>query len=147
MTNKNEANISFLLEEKADNEETNEYYNNINLNEMINNMDDLLFTNTNTNTKHNNELLYYVEKNIFYGEDEIYYNEKYTIKDLIKICCYYGIDKTIKASKCKKQDIVATIVFYEGQPENEDVVKQRHNMWAYMTELTSDPKMRMYLLW
>ena len=145
MTNKNEANISFLLEEKADNEETNEYYNNINLDSMINNMDDLLFTNT--NTKHNNELLYYVEKNIFYGEDEIYYNEKYTIKDLIKICCYYGIDKTIKASKCKKQDIVATIVFYEGQPENEDVVKQRHNMWAYMTELTSDPKMRMYLLW
>jgi len=138
MTN-NDANISFLLEEK---DEDNEFYKINNIDDMMN---ELLFTN-NTNNSTNSDLLYYVEKNVFSGEDETYYNEKYTIKDLMKICCYYGIDKNIKASKCKKQDIVATIVFYEGQSENADIVKQRHNMWAYMTELLTDPKMRMYLL-
>ena len=144
MTNKNDANISFLLEEKDENEKE-EHYNNLNLDEMMN---ELLFTNTNTNINNtNSDLLYYVEKGVFSSEDETYYNEKYTIKDLMKICCYYGIDKNIKASKCKKQDIVATIVFYEGQSENVNVVKQRHTMWAYMTELSLDPKMRMYLLW
>uniref|UniRef100_A0A6C0I8J8 Uncharacterized protein n=1 Tax=viral metagenome TaxID=1070528 RepID=A0A6C0I8J8_9ZZZZ len=138
MTN-NDANISFLLEEK---DEDNEFYKINNIDDMMN---ELLFTN-NTNNSTNSDLLYYVEKNVFSGEDETYYNEKYTIKDLMKICCYYGIDKNIKASKCRKQDIVATIVFYEGQSENADIVKQRHNMWAYMTELLTDPKMRMYLL-
>ena len=49
--------------------------------------------------------------------------------------------------KCKKQDIVSTIVFFEGQSENTEIVNRRHNMWAYMTELATDPKMRMYLLW
>ena len=74
-------------------------------------------------------------------------SEKYTLKDLMKICCYYGIDKNIKASKCRKQDIIATIVFFEGQPENAVIVYKRHNMWAYMKELMTDPKMRAYLLW
>jgi len=139
MTNKNEANISFLLEEKEDTEIGNNY--NINLDDMLDGLD---FTNINNNK--NTELLYYVEKSVFSGEDETYYNEKYTVKDLMKICLYYGIDKNIKASKCKKQDIVATIVFFEGQSENAAIVKQRHNMWAYMTELLTDPKMRMYLI-
>jgi hypothetical protein len=65
----------------------------------------------------------------------------------MKICCYYGIDKNIKSSKCKKQDIISTIVFFEGQIENTEIVSKRHNMWAYMTELIADPKMRAYLLW
>lgn len=141
MTRKNEANISFLLEEKEDAGIEDDYNMNLDLDDML-----FINTNINTNINNNNELLYFVEKNVFSGEDETYYNEKYTVKELMKICSYYGIDKNIKASKCKKQDIVSTIVFYEGQSENADIVKQRHNMWAYMTELLSDPKMRMYLL-
>ena len=65
----------------------------------------------------------------------------------MKICCYYGLDKNIKSSKCKKQDIIATIVFFEGQNENAEIVYKRHNMWAYMTELMTDQKMRAYLIW
>ena len=53
--------------------------------------------NTNTNTK----LMYYLEREI-YGDDSFYYNQEYTIKELLKICHYYGIDKDIKAAKCKK---------------------------------------------
>lgn len=139
--NNSNSNIFFLLEEK---EQTD---TNVDLDQLLNEMN---ITNVNTDinlSTNNDSLLYYIEKNVFSGEDEIYYNEKYTIKDLMKICNYYGIDKNIKSAKCKKQDIVSTIVFFEGQSENSEMVNRRHNMWAYMTELTSDPKMRMYLLW
>ena len=157
MDNSN-SNIFFLLEEK-EHADTN-----VDLDQLLNELNaNINRKNTNTNRKNtntnttntnitnldtnNDSLLYYIEKNVFSGEDEIYYNEKYTIKDLMKICNYYGIDKNIKSSKCKKQDIVSTIVFFEGQSENTEIVNRRHNMWAYMTELTADPKMRMYLLW
>jgi hypothetical protein len=133
----NNSNIFFLLEEK---EHTD---TNVDLDQLLNELN----SDTNTTNTNNDSLLYYIEKNVFSGEDEIYYNEKYTIKDLMKICNYYGIDKNIKSSKCKKQDIVSTIVFFEGQVENTELVNKRHNMWAYMTELAADPKMRMYLLW
>ena len=134
-------NISFLLEEKdekqdKEKEEEFDFENFVNL-DLANN--DL--------TYNNSELLYYVEKSVFTNEDETYYSEKYTIKDLMKICCYYGIDKNIKSSKCRKLDIISTIVFFEGQTENAEIVYKRHNMWAYMTELIADPKMRGYLLW
>ena len=145
------SNIFFLLEEK-EHADTN-----VDLDQLLNEMNSNVDTNTtninttNINTTNldtnNDSLLYYIEKNVFSGEDEIYYNEKYTIKDLMKICNYYGIDKNIKSAKCKKQDIVSTIVFFEGQSENSEIVNRRHNMWAYMTELTADPKMRMYLFW
>ena len=140
-------NISFLLEEKDNNDNQNENENEndeFDFSNFINEMDELTKDN---NYNYNSELLYYVEKSVFTNEDETYYSEKYTIKDLMKICCYYGIDKNIKSSKCRKQDIIATIVFFEGQIENANIVYKRHNMWAYMTELIADPKMRAYLLW
>jgi uncharacterized protein YjgD (DUF1641 family) len=70
-----------------------------------------------------------------------------TVKDLLKICQYYGIDKNIKASKCKKQDIISTIVFFESLPENDKIVNKRHKMWACISELLSDPKMKKYIIW
>ena len=70
-----------------------------------------------------------------------------TIKDLLKICQYYGIDKDIKASKCKKQDIISTIVFFESLPENFEIVQKRNKMWIYMSELINDQKMKKYVIW
>ena len=70
-----------------------------------------------------------------------------TVKDLLKICQYYDIDKDIKASKCKKQDIISTIVFFESLPENFKIVNKRHKMWACISELLSDPKMKKYIIW
>jgi hypothetical protein len=93
------------------------------------------------------DLMYFIKKNMYNGNDEMYYNEEYKIKDLMKICQYYGIAKNIKSSKCKKSDIVSTIVYYENCAENYAIVEQRHRMWAYMTELLEDPKMKSFLLW
>jgi hypothetical protein len=94
-----------------------------------------------------NDLSYFIKKNFYTGNDEFYYNEEYKIKDLLKICQYYGIAKNVKASKCKKQDIISTIIYFESLPENYEIVEKRHKIWAYMIELLEDPKMRSYLLW
>ena len=146
-TNTN-TNISFLLEDIEDIEdkdEINKLYSFIDddTNNEIQDVNNI--SNSNSNIKTN--LIYYIEKSVFTCEDETYYNEKYTIKELMKICAYYGIDKDIKSAKCRKMDIIVTIVFFEAQPENAEIVTQRNNMWAYMTELATDPKMRKYLLW
>lgn len=92
------------------------------------------------------DLIYFIKKDFYCGNDEYYYNEEYKLKDLMQICKYYGIAGSVKASKCKKQDVVSTIIYFESISENHDVVFNRHKMWAYMTELLEDPKMRCYLL-
>lgn len=88
-----------------------------------------------------------IEYGLYFSQpntSEIY--QEYTVKDLLKICNYYGIDKDIKSSKCKKQDIIETIVYFENLPENSSIVSKRMKMWTYMTELLLDPKMRQYIL-
>jgi len=92
-------------------------------------------------------LSYFVKKQMYMGNDEFYYDEEYTVKELMKICQYYGIAKNIKSSKCKKSDIISTIIYFENCGENIEIVNNRHKMWAYMTELINDPKMKQYLLW
>lgn len=132
-TNDNE-NIIFLLEEKnVPNgnevdiqkmmEEFNEELNNSDYDSLLNN--DIL----------NQEDL----ETLFYQE--------YTVKDLLKICNYYNIDKDIRSSKCKKQDIISTIIYFESLPENFDIVQKRTKMWAYITELLNDSKMKKFIIW
>ena len=90
---------------------------------------------------------YFVKKNIYVNNEELYYDKEYKVKDLMKICQYYEISKNIKASKCKKEDIISTIIYFESCAENYDIVQRRHKLWSYMTELSGDPKMRGYVYW
>jgi hypothetical protein len=91
-------------------------------------------------------LAYFNEKKLYIGVPDSYY-EAHTIKELMKICEYYELAKNVKMAKCKKQDIVSTIVFFEAQPQNREIVNKRNKMWAYMKELTNDQKMKPYLIW
>jgi hypothetical protein len=93
----------------------------------------------------NENMIYFINKST-YNDDETFYNEEYNVKELLKICSYYGIDKNIKSSKCKKQDIISTIIYFESLLENANIVNKRHRMWSYVTELQNDPKMKKYLL-
>lgn len=95
----------------------------------------------------NNKLLYFAKKSIYDGNEELYYDKEYTTKELLKICEYYGLAKNIKAAKCKKIDIITTIIYFESCVENTNIVKKRHTMWAYITEILADSKMKCYLLW
>ena len=91
-------------------------------------------------------LAYFDEKKLYIGVPDSYY-EAHTIKELMKICEYYDLAKNVKNAKSKKQDIVATVVFFEAQPENREIVNKRNKMWAYMREVANDQKMKPYLIW
>ena len=133
------GNITFFLEETTSNNS-----NDFEIQKMLSEFDEAYIPIINDDA--NSSLVYYTEKN-FYGDDELYYNQEYNVKDLLKICQYYGIDKDIKSSKCKKQDIISTIVFFESLPENSEISQQRHKMWAYIKELMNDSKMKKYVIW
>lgn len=132
-------NITFLLKEK----ETNEISDN-ELQKMIQELNEEI--NVEYKDDKNIDLMYFINKD-FYNNDELYYNQEYSIKELLKICNYYGIDKNIRTSKCKKQDIISTIIYFESLTENYLIVQERNLMWAYMTELFNDSKMKKYVIW
>ena len=141
-------NITFFLEDNFNDTEDNSFE----LEKMMHqfqNDDAINFSeNENANICEDiKDLSYFIKKDFYCGNDEFYYNEEYKLKDLMKICKYYGIASSVKASKCKKQDIISTIIYFENSQENYDIVEQRHKMWAYMAELLEDPKMRGFLLW
>jgi tRNA(Ile)-lysidine synthase TilS/MesJ len=130
------GNITFFLEEKNSNKGSNDFE----IQKMLSEFDEEYIPIV------NEDMIYYTQKK-FYGDDELYYTHEYTVKELMQICNYYGIDKHIKTSKCKKQDIISTIVFFESLPENFESVQQRHKMWAYIKELINDSKMKKYVIW
>ena len=136
-------NITFFLQEK-ENEYEKDKEKELQIQQMMNELqEDLYLTNDNDNVS---EFMYFNTKN-FYGDNELYYNHEYTVKDLLKICSYYGIEKDIKTSKCKKQDIISTLVYFESLPENYEMVQKRNRAWACITELINDPKMKKYVIW
>jgi hypothetical protein len=75
---------------------------------------------------------------------ELYYNEL-NVKDLIKICNYYGLDKGTKGYK--KNDYIQLIIAFESTPENYEYVERRQRFWTYMIELKNDPIMKKYIVW
>jgi len=92
------------------------------------------------------ETEYLLHKSKF-ENNKLFYEKEYTVKDLIKICSYYGLDKDIRTSKYKKQDIIATLVYFESLHENFEIVQKRNKMWAYIRELLHDPKMKNFVIW
>jgi hypothetical protein len=148
--NANNDNITFFLEEKNNNNTSYEdiqkmldEFTELTSEEENNTMNEIKFIDYNDNS--NSNFKYFLHKEN-YGNDELFYEEEYTVKDLFKICKYYGLDKNIRTSKCKKQDIISTLVYFESLPENFKIVQKRNRMWAYITELLNDPKMRKYVM-
>jgi hypothetical protein len=154
--NKTNDNICFFLEEKVDDTKEVNYSE---IQTMMKELTEDFVSDYNSIDEYENEykdvededekinnLEYFFKKDL-YNNDELYYDQECTVKELLKICKYYGIDKDIKSLKCKKNDIINTIIFFEILPENSEIVKKRHRMWAYITELIKDPKMKQYILW
>jgi hypothetical protein len=154
--NKTNDNICFFLEEKVDDTRAREV-NYSEIQTMMKELTEDFVSDYNSIDEYENEykdvedgqinnLEYFFKKDV-YNNDELYYDQECSVKELLKICKYYGIDKDIKSLKCKKNDIINTIIFFEILPENSEIVKKRHRMWAYITELIKDPKMKQYILW
>lgn len=146
--NDNNDNITFFLEEKNDDKNNEEEIKKLmeEFNDDIIALDDDIIDHFKSSWSYDEEMAYFMYKSK-YGNDELFYDQEYTVKDLLKICNYYGLDKEIRTSKCKKQDIIATIVYFESLPENFYIVQQRNRMWAYITELLLDQKMKKFIIW
>ena len=84
--------------------------------------------------------------NIIYSKF-LNYQLNFNIKQLMLICEYYGVAKDIKVNKCKKEEIISTIIYYENNPKNNDTVEKRKKLWFYMSELKNDKMMKKYILW
>lgn len=141
MSDVNNDNITFFLEEKNDNKNNEDEIQK--MMDKFNNdiMDNVLIDSFKSLSYEDNM---YKSKFI---NDKLFYEEKCSVKDLLKICNYYGLDKDIRTLKCKKQDIIATIVYFESLPENFYIVQQRNKMWSYIRELLLDHKMKKFIIW
>jgi hypothetical protein len=138
-----ENNISFLLEDNVDIDTNTDNDKTYNFEEMMSTFNDMP---THMNVTNSIDNLLYFKGKQFYGNDELFYKD-FTVKNLMKICKYYGISKFINASKCKKQYVIDSIIFFENQIENYQIVQQRQKMWAFMTEILNDKHMKKYIIW
>jgi hypothetical protein len=138
-------NIFFVLEEKPLN--NNELVcKEENIQDILSELDEISVNNNLINNLSNNLSNDLSNDFLNYYNSELYYNGC-TVKDLLRICQYYEIDKNIKSAKCKKQDIIATIIYFENEPENYYIVEKRNKMWKYIYALKDDNKMKKYIIW
>jgi hypothetical protein len=77
----------------------------------------------------------------------INYHENFTVKELLLICDYYGFAKNVKNSKLNKEQLIETLVAFESDPNNSEIVFKRQNMWFYINELKHDKFMKKFVLW
>jgi hypothetical protein len=75
------------------------------------------------------------------------YQLNFTVKQLVVICDYYCISKEMKLNKATKLDIINTLVYFENNSINEDIVLKRQNLWFYLNEIKNDKTMKKYVLW
>ena len=131
-------NIQFFFEEEEEEEEENNENNEkggndfkdcneITVNSLMMDFDEL-----NLIDDHNTELMNF-------------YNDNYNVKELLKVCEYYGIIK--EAQKCKKLGLIYNILLFENNDMNYEVVLKRKQMWHYMNELKQDKFMKRHILW
>ena len=73
--------------------------------------------------------------------------EKYTVNELLKICDYYNLLKCIKMAKYKKNDIIHSILMFESDENNSEIVNRRYKLWSYVEELSKDKFMKKYIIW
>jgi hypothetical protein len=82
-------------------------------------------------------------------DDQIYlahqYEASYSVKELLKICEYYGIIK--QRNQRKKMELIYAILLYEKDPTNESTVETRKRFWGYLDELKQDKFMKQFVVW
>ena len=90
------------------------------------------------------EFISYADYGFTYDIEEYkeFYNKNFTLKELIQILQYYGINK----SKMVKDEIIQVLLFYETDTNNIEKVKRRMRLWENIKELKSDTYFSKYIL-
>ena len=73
------------------------------------------------------------------------YNLNFNKQQLLQICDYYGIAKTMRQQKCNKDEIIMMLVDFEASEENCEIVTKRQLLWYYVNELKNDSFMKKYI--
>jgi hypothetical protein len=128
MSENDNENVFFSLDESDQSDDSNE---------IPNFLDDFNFTNEINDL--NNEGIIEV---MFLD-----YKLNYTVKELLLICEYYGISKELKINKCCKDIIIQFLVDFESIPLNNTIVLRRQEMWRCINILKNDKFMKKYVLW
>lgn len=135
MTDNNENNITFFIDDNDDNDCSN------NENDYLLELDTILNDYQNENERENTEIDLKVSQMVDYSIN-------YTVKDLLLICDYYGIGKNLKYLKANKEQIIESIVIFENDSNHTLIVIKRRKLWFYINELKKDKFMKKYIvLW
>ena len=65
----------------------------------------------------------------------------YTVQGLSRIMEYYGLSRR----KLRKDEMVQTIVMYEDDPDNWELVEKRRRLWENIEELAQDSYLSKYV--
>ena len=75
-------------------------------------------------------------------ELKLYYNTNYTLKALLQILQYYGLQK----NKMVKEEIIQVLLFFETDAANKLTVDKRLRLWHNIHELKADSYFSKYIL-
>jgi hypothetical protein len=98
-----------------------------------------------------NNIVYKIIEHDYRGEDNLacviedydysYYNGN-NVKQLTQIINYYSIAK----QKMCKDDLINTIVCFENDEHNSDIVTNRKHLWTCMKEIKNDCYLSKFLI-
>jgi hypothetical protein len=72
-----------------------------------------------------------------------HYELNFNVKQLLTICEYYGLKQLKKANKLT---IIHSLVEFENNVENKEMVHKRKHLCFYIEELKKDKFMKKYIL-
>ena len=73
---------------------------------------------------------------------ELDYATNYKVSELNKIMDYYKIPR----SRMRKDEIIQTIVLFENEIENQEIVNRRKYLWNCIEELKADDFLSKYIV-
>jgi uncharacterized protein YlaN (UPF0358 family) len=123
------------------------------MNEEMEQSDENIVISMDTSTEVKKEVFDMNNLNDVFGPEEVVdttmyvlnYNLNFNVKQLLQICDYYGIAKTMRQQKCNKDEIIMMLVDFEASEENSEIVTRRQLLWYYVNELKNDSFMKKYI--
>ena len=106
-------------------------------NNTDNNTDDISHEIDNNDTNNTN----IIDHNDIYNMDFLVYNS-YTVKQLYLILQYYDICK----SRMCKDEIIQTLLLFETDEDNLNIVNKRKYLWSIATQLKNDDFFSKYIV-
>lgn len=87
---------------------------------------------------YNNDI---IETNVLY-EDLYTFYMNYSVKNLLQILNYYGINK----NKLLKEEMIQLLIIFELDPNNKALVLKRMRLWQNIAELNEDQYFKKFIM-